>query len=204
MDYRIWALLSAIFAGVTAILAKKGVDGVPANTALMVRVAFVLVFSVGLAVATKQATLGNLSKTNWAFLAASAVATWLSWLCYFRALQSGDVARVAPIDKLSFVIAMILGIVILKEKVDAKLIAGGSLIVAGVLVTLRYLFRFRDRNGCLTATGIRHDNRNVVAILLALQGSAVGGIGPKSQILHIEVNNILSRSHNFEIRPYDS
>ena len=137
MDYRIWALLSAIFAGVTAILAKKGVDGVPANTALMVRVAFVLVFSVGLAVATKQATLGNLSKTNWAFLAASAVATWLSWLCYFRALQSGDVARVAPIDKLSFVIAMILGIVILKEKVDAKLIAGGSLIVAGVLVTLR-------------------------------------------------------------------
>ena len=137
MDYRIWALLSAIFAGVTAILAKKGVDGVPANTALMVRVAFVLVFSVGLAVATKQATLGNLSKTNWAFLAASAVATWLSWLCYFRALQSGDVARVAPIDKLSFVIAMILGIVILKEKVDAKLIAGGRLIVAGVLVTLR-------------------------------------------------------------------
>ncbi len=137
MDYRIWALLSAIFAGVTAILAKKGVDGVPANTALMVRVAFVLVFSVGLAVATKQATLGNLSKTNWAFLAASAVATWLSWLCYFRALQSGDVARVAPIDKLSFVIAMILGIVILKEKVVAKLIAGGGLIVAGVLVPLR-------------------------------------------------------------------
>jgi bacterial/archaeal transporter family protein len=137
VDFRIWALLSAVFAGVTAVLAKRGVDGVPANTALAVRVAFVFVFSVGLAFASRQALVSNLTKTNWLFLGLSAVATWLSWLCYFRALQGGDVARVAPIDKLSFVIAMILGIVFLREKVDLKLIVGACLIVVGVLVTLK-------------------------------------------------------------------
>lgn len=137
MDFRIWALLSAIFAGVTAVLAKKGVDGVPANTALAVRVVFVCLFSVGLAIASKQAQIGNLTKTNWLFLGLSAVATWLSWLCYFRALQLGDVARVAPIDKLSFVIAMVLGLIFLHEKIDTKLIVGASLIVAGVLITLK-------------------------------------------------------------------
>jgi transporter family protein len=137
MDFRIWALLSALFAGVTAVLAKKGVDGVPANMALLVRVGFVLIFSLGLAVATKQAGLSSLTRANWIFLGLSAVATWLSWLCYFRALQQGDVARVAPIDKLSFVIAMLLGIVFLREKVDAKLIAGAAMIVGGVLLTLK-------------------------------------------------------------------
>lgn len=136
MDYRIWALLSAIFAGATAVLAKKGVADVPANTALVVRVAFVLVFSTLLAMGTKQFNLGGLSKTNWIFLGASAVATWLSWLCYFRALQSGAVSKVAPIDKLSFVVAVILGVLILREKVEAKVIGGCALIVIGVLVTL--------------------------------------------------------------------
>jgi len=119
------------------VLAKRGVDGVPANTALAVRVGFVFLFSVGLALASRQALISNLTKTNWLFLALSAVATWLSWLCYFRALQSGDVARVAPIDKLSFVIAMILGIVFLREKLDWKLCLGAGLIVTGVVVTLR-------------------------------------------------------------------
>ena len=137
MDFRIWALLSALFAGVTAILAKKGVDGVPANTALFVRVGFVLIFSLGLALASRQANLTNLTKSNWTFLGLSAVATWLSWLCYFRALQGGEVARVAPIDKLSFVIAMVLGIVFLREKVDAKLVGGAAMIVGGVLLTLK-------------------------------------------------------------------
>lgn len=137
MDYRIWALLSALFAGITAILAKKGVDGVPPNTALFVRVAFVLIFSVSLAVAAKEADLSNLTRENWIFLGLSAVATWLSWLCYFRALQSGTVSQVAPIDKLSFVIAMILGIVILKEKFEPKVALGAVLIVAGVLITLK-------------------------------------------------------------------
>ncbi len=137
MDYRIWAILSALFAGVTAILAKKGVAEVPANLALLVRVAFVLVFSATLAIASKQTELGSLSKTNWIFLGLSAVATWLSWLCYFRALQLGNVSQVAPIDKLSFVIAVILGILFLKEKFDFKLLAGCSLITAGVILTLK-------------------------------------------------------------------
>ena len=137
MDFRIWALLSALFAGATAVLAKKGVDGVPPNLALLVRVGFVFILSVGLAMASKQVSLGSLTKANWMFLGFSAVATWLSWLCYFRALQGGEVARVAPIDKLSFVVAMVLGIVILKEKVDAKLIGGAAMIVGGVLLTLK-------------------------------------------------------------------
>ncbi len=137
MDYRIWAGLSALFAGLTAILAKKGVEDVPANTALVARVGFVFLFSLGLALATKQANFGSLNKTNWLFLGLSAIATWLSWLCYFRAIQMGDIARVAPIDKLSFVIAMVLGIVVLKEKVDAKMIGGAALIVSGVLLTLK-------------------------------------------------------------------
>ena len=137
MDFRIWALLSALFAGITAILAKKGVDGVLPNTALLVRVGFVLVFSLGLALASKQTSIGTLTKSNWTFLGLSAVATWLSWLCYFRALQTGEVARVAPIDKLSFVVAMVLGIIFLREKVDAKLIGGAAMIVGGVLLTLK-------------------------------------------------------------------
>ncbi len=109
----------------------------PPNTALFVRVAFVLIFSVSLAVAAKEADLSNLTRENWIFLGLSAVATWLSWLCYFRALQSGTVSQVAPIDKLSFVIAMILGIVILKEKFEPKVALGAVLIVAGVLITLK-------------------------------------------------------------------
>jgi transporter family protein len=137
MDFRVWAGLSALFAGITAVLAKKGVDNVPANMALVVRVAFVFVFSAGLAFVSKQANFASLSRQNWIFLSLSAVATWLSWLCYFRALQGGEVARVAPIDKLSFVIAMILGIVFLNEKIDLKMVVGASLIVAGVLITIK-------------------------------------------------------------------
>lgn len=137
MDFRIWALLSALFAGITAVLAKKGVDGVPANIALVVRVAFVLVFSLGLALATRQTNFAQLSKTNWLFLGLSAVATWLSWLFYFRALQGGPVAVVAPIDKLSFVLAVLFGAIFLSEKIDLKLGLGCALIVAGVLLTVK-------------------------------------------------------------------
>ncbi len=137
MDYRVWALLSALFAGLTAVLSKKGVEGVPPNLALAVRVFFVLLFSVALAVGTKQIGVAGLSGQNFGFLALSAVATWASWACYFRALSLGDVARVAPIDKLSFVLAVVLGALFLREKVDAKLIGGCMLIVGGVLLTLK-------------------------------------------------------------------
>jgi len=139
VDYRIWALLSALFAGLTAVLSKKGVEGVPPNLALAVRIFFVLLFSVALALATKQVGVQNLSSHNLGFLALSAVATWASWACYFRALadKDGAVSRVAPIDKLSFVIAVALGAIVLKEKLDLRLMAGCGLIISGVLLTLK-------------------------------------------------------------------
>jgi len=109
MDFRVWALLSATFAGLTAILAKKGVEGVPTNLALAARVVVVLIFAVMIAVATKETRLSQLTTRNWIFLTLSGIATGASWLCYFRALQLGPVSKVAPIDKLSFVLAMVLG-----------------------------------------------------------------------------------------------
>lgn len=137
MDFRLWAVLSAVFAGATALLAKKGVEGVPSNLALAVRVVVVMLFSSAIAFATKQTAIGQLSARNWQFLVLSGIATGLSWLCYFRALQAGPVSVVAPIDKLSFVIAVVLGVALLHEKMTWNLGVGVALIVAGVLVTLR-------------------------------------------------------------------
>jgi len=136
-SYYIWAICSAVFAGITAVLAKKGVENVPPNLAVAIRVLVVMIFAVGIAVATKQTKIQEVDGRAWQFFIASGVATGLSWLCYFRALSLGPVSRVAPIDKLSFVIAMVLGIVVLKDKVTPNLVGGAVLIVAGVLLTLR-------------------------------------------------------------------
>ncbi len=100
-------------------------------------VAVVLVFAVLIALATKQTKVGSLTRVNWMFLTASGIATGASWLCYFRAIQLGPVSRVAPIDKLSFVIAVVLGIIVLGERPSWNIIGGAALIVCGVLVTLR-------------------------------------------------------------------
>jgi bacterial/archaeal transporter family protein len=132
-----WALLSALFAGLTALLAKKGVEGVPSNLALAARVLVIFFFVMGLAIATKQTGARELTARNWAFLALSGIATGASWLCYFRAIQEGPISKVAPIDKLSFVIAAFLGILFLREKLTANLAIGMALIVSGVLFTLR-------------------------------------------------------------------
>jgi len=137
MDYRAWALLAALFAGLTAVLSKKGVENVPSNLALAIRVAFVLVICIGIAYATRQTKLSELTPKNWWLLFASALATGGSWLCYFRAIQLGPISRVAPIDKLSFVIAAVLGFTFLREQFSLNLLLGIVLIVAGVLVTLR-------------------------------------------------------------------
>jgi transporter family protein len=94
------------------------------------------VFAAGIALFTKETQLGSLTKQNWLFLGLSGVATGASWLCYFRALQLGPVAQVAPIDKLSFVIAMALGFIFLHEKPSWNLVIGAVVIVAGVLITL--------------------------------------------------------------------
>lgn len=136
MDYRVWALLSALFAAMTAVLSKKGVQDVPSNLALAIRVVFVLAITVGIAMYTKQTRLDAITSRSWVFLALSAAATGLSWLCYFRALQLGPVSRVAPIDKLSFVAALLLSAVFLGEKITLKLAIGAVLIVVGVLITL--------------------------------------------------------------------
>ena len=137
MSFRYWALLSALFAGLTALLAKKGVENVPSNLAVAVRVAVVLMFSVGIAIYTHQNKINEISSRAWLFLVLSGIATGASWLCYFRALKLGPISQVAPIDKLSFVIAMALGVVFLGEKPTNNLIAGAVLIVVGVLITLR-------------------------------------------------------------------
>ncbi len=136
MDYRIWAFLSALFAGLTAVLAKKGVEGVPSNLALAIRVIVILIFSWGIVFATKEARLSGITARTWTFLILSGLATGASWLCYFRALQLGPVSKVAPIDKLSFVLAVLLGLTFLKEKPSVNLVLGCTLIIAGVLVTL--------------------------------------------------------------------
>jgi transporter family protein len=138
LTWPVWALLSAVFAALTAILAKVGVAGVPSNLATAVRTVVVLVFAVGIVLARGEAKhFSAFTTRTWLFLSLSGIATGLSWLCYFRALQLGPVSRVAPIDKLSFVIALVLGVVLLHEKLTWPLAAGAVLIVAGVLLTLK-------------------------------------------------------------------
>ncbi len=134
--YYLWALLSALFAGLTAILAKKGIESVPSNLAMAVRVAVVLVLAAAVAIASKQTKLAEIDGKAWVFLCLSGLATGASWLCYFKALALGPVSAVAPIDKLSFVIAMILGILIFKEQLTWNIGVGGALILVGVLVTV--------------------------------------------------------------------
>jgi len=135
-DYRVWAVLSALFAGLTAVLAKKGVEGVPSNLALFIRVCVVVVFAGAIVLATRQTGITAVSRQAWLFLTLSAVATGASWMCYFRALATGPVSKVAPIDKLSFVIAVILGLVFLRESPSWKTLVGAGVIVAGVVITL--------------------------------------------------------------------
>jgi len=137
MSFQAWALLSALFAGLTAVLGRKGVEEVPVNLALAVRVAVILAFTVAAAVWTHQTRLSALTSRTVMFLALSGIAAGASWLCYYRALQLGPVSQVAPIDKLSFAVAVVLGFLFLREKPSANVAGGTLLIIAGVLVTLR-------------------------------------------------------------------
>jgi transporter family protein len=135
MNWLHWSLLSALFAGLTAVLAKTGVSGVDSNLATAVRTTVVLVFSWGIVLASSTSTvLSGIPGKSWLFLALSGIATGLSWLCYFRALQLGEASRVAPVDKLSVIFVMIFAAVILKEKLTWQHALGGCLIVAGAVV----------------------------------------------------------------------
>ena len=127
MNWIFWALLSAFFAGLTAVLAKVGVTGVDSNLATAVRTTVVLIFTWSIAFsvnANGMAALSRLSGRAWIFLVLSGVATGLSWLCYFRALQLGDASRVAPVDKLSVVFAILFAAVLLHEKLGWQQLGG--------------------------------------------------------------------------------
>src|SRR6202011_1477481 len=135
MQWLIWALLSALFAGLTAIFAKIGVTGINSNLATAIRTSVILLFSWLIAVlTTKSGEFGSIGKQTWIFLVLSGISTGLSWLCYFRALQISEVSKVAPIDKLSVVIAIALAILFLREKLNAREGFGAGLIICGAIV----------------------------------------------------------------------
>ena len=135
MNWFYWALLSAIFAGITAVLAKAGVEGVNSHLATAIRTAVILVFTWAIALSVvPMSDIGSLTRRTWLYLVLSAIATGLSWLCYFRALQLGGASRGAPIAKLSVVFAILLAAVFLREKLTWQHFAGGALIVSGALL----------------------------------------------------------------------
>jgi transporter family protein len=135
MNWFVWALLSAFFAGATAILAKVGVSGVNSNLATAIRTTVVFVFTWGIALATTStASLYSLSRRTWTFLVLSGLATGLSWLCYFRALQVGQASRVAPVDKLSVVFVIVFAAIFLHEQLTWHHWIGGLLIATGAVI----------------------------------------------------------------------
>ena len=131
----VFALLSAVFAALTSILAKAGIQGVPSNLATGIRTAVVLAMAWGMVFLTGAgAGLESISRKSWLFLVLSGLATGASWLCYYRALQIGEASKVVPIDKLSVVITLVLAFVFLHEKFTIKSLAGCVLIGAGTLL----------------------------------------------------------------------
>ena len=132
MMWAFFAFLSAVFAALTSILAKVGIEGVNSNLATAVRTAVVLAMAWGMVFITNtQHGIMDISKKSWIFLILSGMATGASWLCYYKALQIGEVSKVVPIDKLSIVITLILAVVFLHENMNAKSILGSLLITVG-------------------------------------------------------------------------
>ena len=135
--WKYYALLSAFFAALTAILAKAGIKGISGNLATAIRTVVILFIAWGIVLACGELKeIKTLTRSNIIFLLLSGSATGLSWIFYFKALETGDVSKVAPIDKLSVAIAIGLSFLILKEPVDIKTIIGGALIVAGTIVII--------------------------------------------------------------------
>ena len=131
----VFAVLSSVFAALTAILAKAGIEGVDSSLATAIRTTVVLVFSWGMVFLTNtQSGLAGISRRSWIFLILSGVMTGASWLCYYKALQMGEVSKVVPIDKLSVVITIVLAFLFLHEEVTAKSVIGCILLAAGTLV----------------------------------------------------------------------
>lgn len=133
--WMIFALLSAIFAALTSILAKVGIDGVNSNLATAIRTVVVVVMAWAMVFITNaQHGIGEISRRSWIFLILSGLATGASWLCYYKALQLGEASKVVPIDKMSVVITLILAFVFLHEDFTVKSAIGCVLITAGTLV----------------------------------------------------------------------
>ena len=133
--WAIFAILSAVFAALTSILAKVGIDGVNSTLATAVRTVVVLLMSWGMVFLTNtQGGLAQISRKSWLFLILSGLATGASWLCYYRALQVGEASKVVPIDKLSVVITLVLAFVFLHEQFTVKSLIGSVLITVGTLI----------------------------------------------------------------------
>ena len=131
----IFAVLSAVFAALTSILAKVGIDGVNSNLATAIRTVVVVVMSWGMVFLTNaQGGISDISRKSWLFLILSGLATGASWLCYYKALQIGDASKVVPIDKLSVVITLVLAFVFLHEQFTFKSLIGCVLIGIGTLI----------------------------------------------------------------------
>ena len=131
----VFALLSAVFAALTSILAKVGIEGVSSNLATAIRTVVVLIMAWGMVFLTNtHGGISDISKKSWIFLILSGLATGASWLCYYRALQIGEASKVVPVDKLSVVITLVMAFVFLHEKFTAKSLLGCVLIGAGTLV----------------------------------------------------------------------
>lgn len=137
MSWLYWALLSALFAGLTAVLAKVGVKDIDSNLATAIRTTVILVFAWSIAFFRNSQPLGTVTPRTWLLLVLSGLTTGASWLCYFRALQLGEASRVAPVDKLSVVVAMVLAVLFLHEELKWQHWVGGALIVSGTLVLAR-------------------------------------------------------------------
>jgi transporter family protein len=134
-SWQFWAILSAVFAALTAVFAKVGVENVNSDFATFIRTIVILLCLAAILAATGQFQApGTVSGRTYAFLVLSGLATGASWICYFRALKLGDAAQVAPIDKLSVVLVVVLGAVLLHEPLSPKTVIGSSLMAAGALV----------------------------------------------------------------------
>jgi transporter family protein len=133
----IYALLSALFAALTALFAKIGIKGVDTDLATAIRTVIILILAWAIVfVRGTNHTIGSLTKTNWIFLSLSGCATGLSWICYFKALQLGKISQVAPVDKLSVALAIILAAVFLGETITVKTGVAAGLIITGPLILI--------------------------------------------------------------------
>mgnify|MGYP003418479532 CR=1 FL=1 len=134
----IFAILSSVFAALTSILAKIGIDGVNSNLATAIRTAVVLAMSwLMVFVTSAQSGISEINKRSWIFLILSGLATGASWLCYYKALQIGEASKVVPIDKMSVVLTLILAFVFLHEQFTARTLAGMALLTAGTILMIK-------------------------------------------------------------------